>query len=104
MSTLPAPPPLYFFLKLLAPRPGFNQDMSSSEKDLMHQHFNYWKALQDQGKVVVFGPVLDPQEIFGMAIVVANREDEIQQITDHDPAVKSGLLKPVFHPMRAILP
>ncbi|MHB1922389.1 MAG: YciI family protein [Chitinophagaceae bacterium] len=97
-------PSLYFFLKLLPPRPSFNQDMNQEEKTLMEQHFIYWKELQNQGKVIVFGPVLDPGGVYGVAIVVVDTEEEMRGFAAKDPVVKSGLMHIEFHPMRAILP
>ena len=58
----------HFFLKLIAPRPSFANDMNEQEKTLMQQHFIYWKERQDAGEVLVFGPVLDPKGPYGWAL------------------------------------
>jgi hypothetical protein len=41
----------HFFLKLIAPRPTFANDMNDAEKAMMQEHFLYWKGRQDKGDV-----------------------------------------------------
>ncbi len=57
----------YFYVRLIPPRPTFASDMSAEERALMQQHVGYFRGLFDQGKVLIFGPVLDPTDNFGMA-------------------------------------
>ena len=64
----------FFALKLIPPRPTFAQDMTDEERSIMQQHVAYWMELMKQGKVVVFGPVLDPQSVYGLGIVTVNNE------------------------------
>ncbi len=66
----------------------------------MMEHVAYWKARLDEGKVLVFGPVLDPKEVFGIAIVEIKDEAEIRSLIANDPAVKAGVhVKDEFYPM-----
>ena len=60
---------MHFFLKLLPSRPTFAQDMTPDERAIMQQHVVYWTDLMKQGKVHVFGPVLDPNGIYGIGVV-----------------------------------
>ena len=92
----------HFFLKLNPVRPTFALDMSDAEKAIMQQHVAYWAELMQQGKVVVFGPVLDPAGVFGIGIVAAEGEDEIRELIANDPA--SQINRYEFHPMRAVTP
>ena len=48
----------YFFLKLVPRRPTFAQDMTAAERAIMMQHVAYWKKFLDEGKVLVYGPVM----------------------------------------------
>jgi uncharacterized protein len=93
----------HFFLKLIAPRPTFAMDMSDEERGLMHEHFLYWKARQDRGEIVVFGPVLDPKGPYGMGVVEAADEAGARAFADADPAMKSNRgFSCEIHPMRAV--
>ena len=93
----------HFFLKLIGPRPTFAMDMNDAEKKLMHEHFLYWKARQDQGEVLVFGPVLDPKGPYGMGVVTAADEAAAQAFAADDPAMKANVgFKCEIHSMRAV--
>ena len=65
--------------------------MTEEERKVMMAHVAYWKARLDEGKVLVFGPVLDPKEIFGIAIVEVSTEAEMRILIANDPAVKAGV-------------
>lgn len=93
----------HYFLKLIAPRPSFAADMNEQEKALMQEHFLYWKGRQEQGEVLVFGPVLDPKGAYGMGIVAAADEAGAHAFAAGDPAMKSnsGFACEVY-PMRAV--
>ncbi len=69
----------------------------------MHEHAAYWTALMDEGHVQVFGPVLDPEGAFGMGVVSAENEAEVEKLLADDPALKLRMTHKVS-PMRAILP
>jgi uncharacterized protein len=93
----------HFFLKLIAPRPTFATDMTGEEKALMQEHFLYWKSRQEQGEVIVFGPVLDPKGPYGMGVVSAPDEAGARAFADADPALKSNRgFTCEIHPMRAV--
>jgi uncharacterized protein YciI len=83
--------PEYFVYKLIAPRPTFAFDLSESEAAIMGEHAAYWQPLVEQGKVVAFGPVLDPGGHWGLAVVRADDESEVRALGDADPAVTSGM-------------
>jgi uncharacterized protein len=93
----------HFFLKLIAPRPSFANDMNEQEKTLMQQHFSYWKQRQDAGEVLVFGPVLDPKGPYGMGIVSAADETGARAFAAADPAMKADIgFACEVYPMRAV--
>jgi uncharacterized protein len=93
----------YFFLKLIAPRATFANDMNDQEKAMMQEHFLYWKGHQDQGDVLVFGPVLDPKGAYGMGIVNVADEAEARAFAGGDPAMKANVgFTCEIYPMRAV--
>jgi hypothetical protein len=93
---------MHFFTKLIASRPTFAQDMSPEEREIMNQHIVYWKGLMAQGKVVVFGPVMDPAGAYGMGVISVADEAEASDLTSKDPA--TAILRHEIYPMRAVLP
>jgi uncharacterized protein len=93
----------HFVLKTIPPRPTFQQDMTEDERNIMKQHFAYWTDKLDQGIAIVFGPVFDPKGGYGLGIMEVENEAQVSSLIADDPAVKSGLLKTEFYPMRAIL-
>jgi len=68
----------------------------------MMQHIGYWTNLMNQGMVVVFGPVMDPHETYGIGIIAVDNEEQLQEFMKNDPA--ASINKYEFFPMRAVLP
>jgi uncharacterized protein YciI len=91
----------YFYLKLIARRPTFAQDMMPEERAVMMQHIAYWKKFMDEGKVLVFGPVLDPSGVYGMGIVKTDDEEEVKALIAGDPAGQINRYE--YYPMRAVV-
>ena len=79
-----------FLYKLVPPRPTFPADMTEAEGAIMQEHFAYWSGLIAERKAVVYGPVMDPQGGYGIAVVEVASEASAQQIAVADPAVKAG--------------
>jgi len=79
-----------FVFRLTAPRPTFALDMSDEEREIMRRHAAYWQPLVDDGRMVVFGPVLDDTGSWGLGVVEADDEDEIRELARGDPAVTTG--------------
>ncbi len=92
----------YFVLKLIPPRPTFAQDMSAEERSVMMLHVAYWKALMDKGFVLAFGPVLDPNGVYGLGIVEVEDEALVQQFIANDPAAAINRYEAT--PMLAVVP
>jgi hypothetical protein len=92
----------YFVLHLLPSRPDFAQTMSDEERGIMMKHVAYWTTLMNQGKVLAFGPVLDPKEIYGLGIVCVDDEKEIGYFIKNDPASKINRYE--YFPMKAVVP
>lgn len=90
-----------YFLKLNPPRPTFMMDMTADEKAIMQKHVAYWSSLlNEDGTVIVFGPVMDPKGGYGVGVVSVDNEEQLKKIIDNDPA--NGLNKYEYYPMRAV--
>jgi uncharacterized protein YciI len=90
----------FFFLRLNPPRPTFPGDITEAEQAVMTEHAAYWRGWTEKGKVVVFGPVMDPNGVFGMAVIEAESEEEVRGLIAGDPVTKAGLGSYEVHPMR----
>jgi len=85
--------------RLISPRPTFPIDMTESERKVMGEHVTYWTALRDKGIAVVFGPVLDPKGVWGVAIVETSDEATARALLANDPVEKAGLSRIGIYPM-----
>lgn len=92
----------HYFLKLIPRRPTFSQDMTPEERAIMMQHIAYWTELMNKGKVVVFGPVMDPAGVYGMGVVEADSEQDLIDFMNNDPAATINRYE--HYPMRAVTP
>jgi hypothetical protein len=93
----------YYFIKLIPPRQTFPQDITKEEANIMKEHGVYWRGLMEKGVAIVFGPVLDPNGVWGAGIIQVNDASEVDKYTSEDPAIKSGLNKLEFYPMKAVV-
>jgi len=92
----------YFFLRLNSVRADFVQTMTDEERGIMSRHAMYWREFQQKGKLVVYGPVMDPGGAFGMGVAAVDSEEELKRFIAGDPALA---LSTIDHfPMRAVLP
>lgn len=92
----------YFVLHLLPSRPDFAQTMTDEERTIMMQHVGYWTELMNKGKVLAFGPVMDPKGIYGLGIVAVDDVKEVEDFIANDPAGKIN--KYEYFPMKAVVP
>lgn len=67
--------------------------------DLMKQHHAFVTQMTDQGNLAIAGPfpLSDSGELRGVAIFRVKAE-QTAKLTQDDPIVKSGVLKPEIHP------
>jgi hypothetical protein len=59
---------MFFFIKSNNPRPTFHLDMKAEERAVMQRHIEYWSEKAARGIAVVFGPVMDPQGVYGIGV------------------------------------
>ena len=70
----------------------------------MDEHIRYWKALQEQGFVLVYGPVIDAKGSWGMGIIETEDIVVAREFAANDPTIKAGLHTIEVSPMKAVLP
>jgi len=73
--------------------------MTDDERNIMLQHIEYWKEQMDKGIAVAFGPVLDPNGVYGAGIIQVDDEAETRPLAENDPAILSGLQTFEIYPM-----
>jgi len=57
----------------------------------MAEHVAYWTELLNAGVAVAFGPVADPAETWGLAVVEAGPGTDVNALREHDPVIRRGL-------------
>ncbi len=81
----------YFFCRLIPPRPTFAQDMTEKEAQVMGDHVAYWTSLAEKGTAIVFGPVADPDGVWGLGILAVKEEKDVYFLTSNDPVIRAEL-------------
>jgi uncharacterized protein YciI len=79
-----------FVLRLKAPRPGFAQTMTDSEREIMGRHAAHWGPYLERGDMVIFGPVLTDEDSYGLAVVETDDEQALRDFASQDPVVTTG--------------
>jgi uncharacterized protein YciI len=80
-----------FLFRLIPPRADFAQTMTPDETHAMAGHSDYWQRLLAEGNVVVYGPVADPEGVWGMGVLRAANRAQVIEIGDNDPSVLAGV-------------
>ena len=95
-----------FVFRLIPPRPTFPLDMSEDERATMLEHVGYWSELAREGSVLAFGPVNDPAGPYGIGIVLAESQVDVERIRDNDPAIMSphGFTTEITPMLRLVTP
>ncbi|WP_205474671.1 YciI family protein [Nocardioides sp. SYSU D00038] len=81
----------WFLYRLHADRPDFAATMTEEEAATMMAHVEYWRGPLDEGRVLIYSPVADPEHGWGMAVVEADDEAELDALRAADPAVLAGV-------------
>lgn len=80
-----------FLFRLIPPRADFAQTMTDEEQQAMAAHQDYWQRLLGDGRVVVYGPVADPEGVWGLGVLRAADRAEVLAIGEADPSVAAGV-------------
>src|SRR5437870_2388 len=91
----------YYVLYLRPSRPDFAQTMTDEERGVMQQHIAYWQPYLNDGTLLVFGPVMHPESVYGIAIVATDSEEKLQTLINGDPAGKINRYE--YFPVRAVV-
>jgi uncharacterized protein YciI len=91
---------MYYFFKLIPPRPTFMKDMSDEERRLMDEHGRYFQEHFEAGRILLYGPVMATGGAFGLAILEVDGEEEARRFGEGDPSVRAGLNRFEIYPMR----
>jgi uncharacterized protein YciI len=70
------------------PRPTFPGDATPEEERAIGAHFQYLKALLEEGRLILAGPCEDAS--MGLAVFETRDEAEARAIVASDPAVTSN--------------
>ncbi|MBX7454653.1 YciI family protein [Mycolicibacterium sp. 3033] len=65
--------------------------MTDAEQHAMARHTEYWKELLAAGRVVVYGPVADPEGVWGLGVLRAADRAAALAIGEADPSVTAGV-------------
>ena len=65
--------------------------MSAAEREVMLAHQDYWRPRVDAGEVIAMGPVADPAGGYGVMIVEAATQRQLESWQNGDPAIRAGL-------------
>jgi uncharacterized protein YciI len=80
-----------FLFRLIPPRADFAQTMTAEEQQAMAGHMEYWQRLLHDGRVVVYGPVADPEGVWGLGVLRAADRADVLAIGERDPSVTVGV-------------
>ena len=89
-----------YILKLNPPRASFRMDMTEDERAIMAKHIEYWKPYIQSGTAIVIGLVGDLKGGFGVGVIQADSEEQLNDLLVNDPA--NGLHSYEVHPIRAM--
>ncbi len=79
-----------FFARLVPNRPDFAMTMTPEEQATMGAHGQFLGRQLAAGKLVVAGPVMARDGVFGMAVFEAGSAEEVQALLAEDPARTIG--------------
>jgi uncharacterized protein len=91
-----------FLYRLLPPRPTFAQEMNPAEAEVMERHVGYWQDLLNRDVAVAFGPVLHPEDPWGLGLLELDDEQAARAIAEDDPAVKTATCTYELVPMQLV--
>ena len=93
-----------YLYRIQPTRDGFLTESTPDEDAIVTEHFDYLKALTEQGVVLMAGRTLHTDDTsHGLVVFVANSEDEARAIMTQDPAVQAGVFRAELFPFAVAL-
>ncbi len=80
----------FYLMRFVAHRKTFAQDMTDEERATMGRHVAYWTERIREGSAIIFGPVIDPRESWGFAVLRVASEAAALALAGNDPAIGLG--------------
>jgi len=87
----------HFVIYLNPSRPDFAQTMTDEERNIMQEHVAYWTEYMKQEIMLVFGPVMDPNGVYALGIVLVDDEEQLKNLIDNDPASRINKISVLFN-------
>jgi uncharacterized protein YciI len=85
-------------------RDGFLIESTPEEDAIVGEHFNYLKALTEQGVVLMAGRTLNTEDTsHGLVIFLAASEIAARAIMENDPAVRADVFRAELFPFAVAL-
>jgi len=78
-----------FLVRLIGTRPGWPDNMTPEEMQVMQNHYYYLKDLVAEKKVILAGPC--PEGRYGLIIVQCTSREEAVELMENEPSVKGGV-------------
>ena len=94
---------MYFFIKTRNPRPTFHLDMTADERAIMAKHVAYWSEQAALGVAIVFGPVMDPQGVYGVGVDQVQDERKCVACSNTTPPTGCSRYDDVWPMPRAVV-
>ena len=86
-----------YVMAFLKRGPVRNHDSAEAAR-IQREHLDNIKRMADQGLLVLAGPFLDSGDIRGIYIFNVATLQEARELTETDPAIRSGRLEMELHP------
>ncbi len=76
--------------------------MGPAEAEVMERHVAYWQDLLNREVALAFGPVLHPEDPWGLGLLELEDERAAHVIAEGGPAVQSGTCTYDLVPMQLV--
>lgn len=87
----------YYVLGLLRRGPNSGQGTAEESAKIQEGHMANIRKMAESGKLIVAGPMGDNGDLRGIFIFNAKSPDEVRDMVNEDPAIKSGRLVLELH-------
>lgn len=95
---------LQYLYRIAPTRAGFLLESTPEEDAIVSEHFQYLKALTEQGVVLLAGRTLHTDETsHGLVVLEVNSEEHARTLMEDDPAVKAGVFRAELFPFSVAL-
>lgn len=84
------------------PRENFAETMTEEEEAVWDEHFQRYRDLLDQGRLILAGPTLGRVNT-GIFIFEAPDEESAQRVMNDDPVISGGYARGELRPFRVSL-